>query len=154
MGYELQVYALSPATPALREVMSQASDWVAVELAGVEPAGSEAGEWTRAEIQVAGGGEPPFSVEVSPALAAMKSELAADRDAGESVPDQLFEAERLYVLDLGEGEASEERTAAFVVTAWSLATLTEALVFDPQEELFADAESFWGLIMDGASEVS
>ena len=79
----------------------------------------------------------------------MKTQFRADVAEGDEVPDQVMESHGLYVLELDdEGPEGEEHQAAFVVAAWALASLTDGIVFDPQEEFFADADSFWAIITD------
>ena len=89
----------------------------------------------------------------------LQEQFTAFREAaseGEDIPEGLFQAQRLYLLELPEvpedaedqDEEGDGSEAAFVLSAWALAALTDGLVFDPQEEFFADAESFLALLMD------
>lgn len=173
MSYELQVHALSPARPSAAEVVAQAGEsGVEVEIVSVDGAGAAPGvpgssgfsrDWTEIVVRA-----PDSALSVVVRVAADRAERLAElrsaREAGETVPEEVFDAPALYVVEIdasageaGGEDAGEEReidgapaeaAAAFVVTAWALATLTEAIVFDPQEEFFADAESFWALVMD------
>ena len=151
MSYELQVYALSPVRPTPRELLARTADsGLEVELAKA-PGTSAADDaaWTKLLLRAAGPARGGFLVEASPDLDRMKLQFRQDRADGEEIPDEVLDASRLYVLELDDdAPGGEEHQAAFVVTAWALAALTEAIVFDPQEEFFADAESFWGIIND------
>lgn len=147
MSYELHVHATSPVRPTVRELLAQAAEsGLAVELAA--PA-SDTG-WDRLTLRSPEDPETRFSIAVSDRLAETKaafSELAGD-DA-DDLPVELADARCLYVVEVDDaGQASEPNQAAFVVTAWGLAVLTGGIVFDPQEHFLADADSFWGLIMD------
>src|SRR5207244_10841236 len=105
--------------------------------------------WSRLLLKAAQASQGGFLVEASSDLERMKAQFRKDREAGENVPDQVLDSAGLYVLELdAESPHGEEHQAAFVVTAWALAGLTEGVVFDPQEEFFADADSFWGVITD------
>ena len=145
MSYELQVYALSPTSPPVAHLLAQASE-SGLRLEVIEAREAE-GPWDDLKLRPAESGALGFSLAVSTELAAMKERFREDLEAGEQVPEQVLEAERLYLLELDD-DADEASQAAFVVAAWSLATLTEAVVFDPQEEFFADADSFWALLND------
>lgn len=146
MSYELQVYSSRPEPPDVEALLAQTGEsGLTLELAG-PPEQGPAG-WSRLRIRSAGGSPEGFSVEVADRLDEMKSLLSEDADEGDEVPEQVLDAARLYVLEL-EDESDEASQAAFVVAAWGLATLTDAVIFDPQEGFFADAESFWGLIFD------
>lgn len=148
MNYELQVYALSPVAPTVGELLSRAGEsGLAIEASVGEKAPGARRDWEALALRAAGCERGGFTIEVSPELAQMKDEFRADLAAGEEIPDQVLEASRLYVLTLdADSEEEDDQQAAFVVAAWALAACTEALIFDPQEEFFADAESFWGLI--------
>jgi hypothetical protein len=152
MSYELQVYALSPVLPTPRELLARAGEsGLGIELrdapgARVKP---DAAAWSKLLVASREAEHGGFLVEESADLDRMKDQFREDRSAGEDVPDEVLEARKLYVLELDdESEGGEEHQAAFVVVAWALAALTEGVVFDPQEEFFADAESFWAILMD------
>ena len=169
MSYELQVYALSPVRPSLRELLGQAAgSGLGLEsCCGAD--GSDSSAWEGLTLRASDDSGAGFTVEASGELARMQEAFRADRADGDDVPEEVLDAAALYVLELaGEADeggghdghdgndgvtedveaAEEARLAAFVVAAWALASLTEGVVFDPQEELFADAESFWALVMD------
>ena len=149
MNYELQVYAMSPTAPTLGELLAQASEsGLDLEVStGAEPPAARR-DWQALALRAAGCERGGFTIEVSSALDRAREQFEADREAGEEIPDQVLDAARLYVLTLdADSEDEDDQQAAFVIAAWALATCTEALIFDPQEEFFADAESFWGLIM-------
>ena len=152
MSYELQVYAQSPVLPTPRELLARAGEsGLAVELRDAPGARTRADATSWSKLLIASGDAERggFLVEDSADLDKMKQQFREDLDAGEDVPDEVLEARRLYVLELDdESDAGEDHQAAFVVAAWALAALTEGIVFDPQEEFFADAESFWAILMD------
>ena len=154
MSYELQVYSLSPRRPSPGQILARASEsGLEVEMtpapgAALTPADTR---WERLLLRSADASSGGFLIEASPDLDRMKAQLRLDRDAGENIPDQVLDATGLYVLELdAESPAGEEHQAAFVVAAWAVAGLTEGIVFDPQEEFFADADSFWAVITDEA----
>ena len=152
MSYELQAYALSPIRPTPRALLARtAESGLEVEL--VQAPGTDAGlddaGWTRLLLRASDAEKGGFLVERSPDLDRMKDAFREDRTAGDSIPEQVLDAGALYVLELDdESPGGEDHQAAFVVTAWALAGLTEAVVFDPQEEFFADADTFWAVITD------
>jgi hypothetical protein len=154
MSYELQVYSLSPRRPSPREILSRASEsGLVVEMSPAPGATASPTDtkWERLLLRSADASAGGFLIEASPDLDRMKAQLRVDRDAGENIPDQVLEATALYVLELdAESPTGEEHQAAFVVAAWAVAGLTEGIVFDPQEEFFADADSFWAVITDEA----
>ena len=152
MSYELQAYALSPVRPTPRALLARtAESGLEVELVqapGAEARLDDAG-WTRLLLRSSDAEKGGFLVESSPDLERMKDAFREDRTAGDSIPEQVLDAGALYVLELDdESPGGEDHQAAFVVTAWALAGLTEAVVFDPQEEFFADADTFWAVITD------
>lgn len=155
-GYELQVYASSPLAPTARQLIAEAEGGgVPLALAEADVGDEDTG-WSRLVIEA---GEPALPSVVITVPDVLEQQLAAfreDREAGEDIPEQLFHARRLYLVELAEGEwedaEDEVREAGFVLAAWALASLTEGLVFDPQEEFFADAESFFAMLMDEGAE--
>ncbi len=154
MSYELQVYALSPVRPTPRELLARIGEsGLAARLRDVPGARATENdaEWSKlllGSMEADGG----FLVEDSPELARMKDQFRADRAVGENIPDAVLDASRLFLLELDdESPAGVDHQAAFVIAAWALAGLTEGIVFDPQEEFFADAESFWAILMDEES---
>lgn len=152
MSYELQVYALSPVLPTPRELLARAGEsGLGMELRDAPGARmpAEGATWSKLLIASGEAERGGFLVEESPDLERMKEQFREDRSAGEDIPDQVLDARRLYVLELDdESDAGDQHQAAFVVAAWALADMTEGIVFDPQEEFFADAESFWEILMD------
>jgi hypothetical protein len=152
MSYELQVYALSPVRPTPREILARAGETgLALEMTPAPGAASreDDGHWMRLLLRAVEASRGGFVAETSPDLDRMKDGFRADRSAGENIPEQVLEAQQLYVLEIDdEAPAAEEQQAAFAVAAWALASLTEAILFDPQEEFFADAESFLAILMD------
>lgn len=152
VSYELQVYATSPLRPTPREILARAGETgLVVELrdAPGARADGDAAAWTKLLLSARDARAGGFLVEDSADLDRMKAQFRADDEAGEQVPEEVFEAQRLYVLELDdETPVGEEHQGAFVVAAWALAGLTEGIVFDPQEEFFADADSFWSILMD------
>lgn len=153
MSYELQVHALSPIRPTVAELLARAAEsGLGVELAGPADAPADSREWTRLCLRAVGEAEA-FTLEASGETERMKALFREDAESGDLVPDQVLDAVALYVLELAEGSAGEDESqeAAFVIAAWALASLVEGIVFDPQEEFFADAESFWALVMDEAA---
>ena len=152
MSYELQVYALSPVRPSPREILARAAEsGVAVEAAPAPGTARapDAATWERILLRAGDAPAGGFLVEASQDLDRMKQEFRADLESGDEIPEQVLEAASLYVLELdAESPGGEDHQAAFVVTAWAIAGLTEGIVFDPQEEFFADADSFWGIITD------
>ena len=149
MNYELQVYALSPVAPTVGELLAQAGESgldIEVSTGTEKPAARR--DWKALALRAGGCVKGGFTIEASSDLERMRAQLRADGEAGEEVPEQVLSATRLYVVTLdADSEEEEDQQAAFVVAAWALASCTEAIIFDPQEEFFADAESFWGLIM-------
>ena len=157
-AYELQVYAMSPVPPSPRRLLAEAEKggWP-VEVREQDGSGLDDEGWSRLVLATSESG-PTIVVSIHDGLS---DQFAAFREAlseGEEIPEALFEAKRLYLVELPdspegvedpdpeeEGGGSE---AAFVLSAWALAVLTDGLVFDPQEEFFADAESFLALLMD------
>jgi hypothetical protein len=154
MSYELQIYALSPVLPTPRELLARAGEsGLGMELR--DAPGARATEttsnWSKLLLAASDAERGGFLVEESADLDRMKEQFREDRSAGEDIPDEVLDAKRLFVLELDdESDAGEDHQAAFVVTAWALAGLTEGIVFDPQEEFFADADSFWAILMDEA----
>jgi hypothetical protein len=152
MSYELQVYALSPVLPTPREILARAGEsGLAMELrdAPGARAAADAPAWSKLLLASGAAESGGFLVEDCPDLDRMKDQFREDRAAGEDIPEEVLDARRLFVLELDdETEAGEQHQAAFVVAAWALAGLTEGVVFDPQEEFFADADSFWSILMD------
>lgn len=157
-GYELQVYATSPLAPTPRQLIAEAEGG-GVPLALAESdAGEEDRGWSRLVIEAGEPSRPAVVITVPDALERQLAGFREDREAGEEVPEQLFDARRLYLVELAEGKADdgededEVREAGFVLAAWALASLTEGLVFDPHEDFFADAESFFAMLMDEGAE--
>jgi hypothetical protein len=150
MSYELQVYALSPIRPTPREILARIGEvGLAAEVRDVPGARPGEATWSKLLLAAADSERGGFLVEDSPELERMTNQFREDREAGENIPPEVFDSRRLYVLELDdESPSGEDHMAAFVATAWALAGLTEGLVFDPQEEFFADAESFWSIVMD------
>ena len=152
MSYELQVYAQSPVLPTPRELLARAGEsGLAIELRDAPGARApvDATSWSKLLLASGDAERGGFLIEDSADIDRMKQEFREDREAGEDVPDEVLQARRLYVLELDdESDAGEDHQAAFVVAAWALAALTEGIVFDPQEEFFADADSFWSILMD------
>ena len=151
MSYELQVYSLSPLRPTPRELLARIGEsGLAARLRDVPGARAQPDDtaWSKlllGAVDVEGG----FLVEDSPELERMKEQFRADRAEGEAIPDPVLDASRLFLLELDdESPAGADHQASFVIAAWALAGLTEGIVFDPQEEFFADAESFWAILMD------
>lgn len=151
-AYELQIYALSPVAPSPSRLVAEAEGGgLPIRIAASDAAGPDDEGWSRLVLTSREGTQLGVVLSAPDALEAQLAALAEDRDAGEDVPAELFEAKRLYLLELPQGaeDADEEDLqAVFVLAAWALATLTEGLVFDPQEEFFADADSFLALAMD------
>ena len=152
-AYELQVYALSPQSPSPERLLAEAEGggWPIV----VREKDGEGDDWSRLVLATGDAGNG-VTLSVHDAL---DQQLAAFREAageGEEIPESLFEARRLYLIELSAepDDAREDQDeddgseAAFVLSAWALAQLTDGLIFDPQEEFFADAESFLALLMD------
>lgn len=152
MSYELQVYSLSPVLPTPRELLARAGEsGLEMDLRDAPGTSAAADEnsWSKLLLASRDAERGGFLVEESPDLDRMKVQFREDRTAGEDIPDEVLDARRLFVLELDdESDLGEQHQAAFVVTAWALAALTEGIVFDPQEEFFADAESFWAILMD------
>jgi hypothetical protein len=160
-AYELLVLALSPLAPTPRRLLAEAAEGgLPLELDGVEEGRLDDSEWTSLVMRCADAPGPGATVTVSDRL---EEELAAfreDAEAGDEIPPLVHETRRLYVLELREpleaeqaagseeGDEDEGQQAALVLAAWALASLTEGLVFDPQEGFFADADSFLALVMD------
>jgi hypothetical protein len=155
-AYELQVYAMSPVAPSPQRLLAEAEGggWP-VEIREQDGSGPDDEGWSRLVLGTSDAG-PGIIVTVHDGL---QEQLAAFREAageGEEIPEGLFEANRLFLVELpdapGEGDDQDEEgdgsEAAFVLSAWALAALTDGLIFDPQEEFFADAESFLALLMD------
>lgn len=155
-AYELQVYAMSPVAPTPKRLLAEAEGggWP-VEIREQDGSGPDDEGWSRL---VLGTGEtgPGIVVTVHDGL---QQQLEAFREAaaeGEEIPEALFQATRLYLVELpdepdagdGANEEGDGSEAAFVLSAWALGALTDGLIFDPQEEFFADAESFLALLMD------
>ena len=153
-GYELQVYALSPLAPTPERLVAEAEGG-GIPLR-VSEADAESEAWTRLVLEAGDPAAPAAVITVPDALEQQLAAFREDREAGEDVPEELFEARRLYLVELAEGDWDEDddeaREAGFVLAAWALAALTEGLVFDPQEEFFADAESFLAMLMDEEAE--
>lgn len=152
MSYELQVYAQSPVLPTPHELLARAGESGLV-LALRDVPGArvrpDSAAWSKLLLALGSSDRGGFLIEESPDLDRMKEQFREDQAAGEEIPEQVLEARKLYVLELDdESDAGDEHQAAFVVAAWALADLTEGVVFDPQEEFFADAESFWSILMD------
>ena len=155
-AYELQVYAMSPTAPSPTRLCAEAEGGgVPLAVREQDGGGPDDAAWSRLVI---GTGDSP-KVTVVSVHDSLESQLALFREAvdeGEEIPEELFEARRLYLIELperpDEGEAEDEEDdgsdAAFVLSAWALAGLTDGLIFDPQEEFFADAESFLAVLMD------
>jgi len=156
MSYELQVYALSPVRPTPREIVARAGETgLSLEMTPAPGAASreDDSQWMRLLLSAAEASRGGFVAESSADLDRMKEGFRADRSAGENIPEEVLAARQLYVLEIDdEAPAAEEQQAAFAVAAWALASLTEAIVFDPQEEFFADAESFLAILMDEDSD--
>jgi len=153
-AYELQVYAMSPMAPSSRRLLAEAEGggWP-VELREQDGTGPDDADWKRLVLGTGGSG-PDIVVSVNDQLGAQLAEFREAAGEGEEIPEALFEARRLYLVELPEVPDGEDQAeegggeAAFVLSAWALATLTDGLIFDPQEEFFADAESFLALLMD------
>ena len=158
MNYELQVHALSPLAPTPRELVARATmGGLALDLDGAV-AGSSALDdvrWTGLALRATEAHGPAFNIGVSDQLERLLAGFREDAAAGETVPELVFSARRAYLLELPPqpNQDDEVQAAAFALVAWALASLTDAIVFDPQEEFFADADSFWGL-MDGSLELN
>ena len=152
MSYELQVYALSPLRPSPQEVLAKAGEsGLSIERAPAPGTASSPSDtkWDKLLLRSVEAGRGGFLVEASPDLARMLTQFRDDAANGDQIPDQVFESQCLYLFELyDEGPEGEEHQAAFVVAAWALAGLTNGIVFDPQEEFFADADSFWAIITD------
>jgi hypothetical protein len=154
MSYELQVHALSPLRPTPRELLARTGEsGLAVGMTPVPgaPVKADDSRWTQLLLRSEEAPKGGFLVELASAAdhERVKRQFLEDREAGESVPDQVLEARALFVLELDdEAPGGEDHQAAFVVAAWALASLTDAVVFDPQEEFFADADSFWAILTD------
>ena len=141
MSYELQVYALSPLRPSPEEILTKAGEsglgveWYAAPGVSVKGMASRPTdtEWEKVLLRSAEVARGGFLIEASPDLDRMKAQFREDAATGDEIPDQVLESHRLYVLELDdEGPEGEEHQAAFVVTAWALAGLTDGIVFDPQ----------------------
>lgn len=152
-GYELEVHALSPVVPSVHELLAQVS------LGGLQleldpelapPPPAEDRSWSRAAFRV--GGEPGrgFVVEVLRDVGPVRTALAEARRRGDAVPDEVLESAVAYRLAWrpAEEDVGEAQQAGLALAAWGLATMGEGLVHDPQEEFFADGESFYALLMD------
>jgi hypothetical protein len=157
MSYELQVHALSPVRPTPRELLARAGEsGLGIEMAPATGAARRDDEtsWTRLLLRATDAEKGGFVIEVATEeeRARVRDQFAQDRAAGEGVPDQVLDAPSIYALELdAEAPGGEDHQAAFVIAAWALASLTEGIVFDPQEEFFADADSFWAILMDEES---
>ena len=154
-AYELQIYAMSPMAPSSRRLLAEAKGggWP-VELREQDGSGPDDADWKRLVLGTGEAG-PDVVVSVNDQLEKQLAEFREAAGEGEEIPESLFEAKRLYLVEFPEVpeelEGPDEESggeAAFVLSAWALATLTDGLIFDPQEEFFADAESFLALLMD------
>src|SRR5436190_17135134 len=141
MSYELQVYALSPLRPSPQELLAKAGEsGLAVDWAAAPGTVSKAtdAKWEKVLLRSAEAARGGFLLEASPDLDRMKAQFRQDASEGDEIPDQVLDSHQLYVLELDdEGPEGDEHQAAFVVSAWALAKLTDGIVFDPQEEFFA-----------------
>jgi hypothetical protein len=152
MSYELQVYALSPLRPSPQDITAKAGEsglvveWAAAPGTAARPTDTQ---WSKLLLRAAEAERGGFLVEASPDLERMTAQFRSDAASGDEIPDQVFESKCLYVFELDdESPDGEAHQAAFVIAAWALAGLTDGIVFDPQEEFFADADSFWAIITD------
>ncbi|MEM7246990.1 MAG: hypothetical protein AAF533_16705 [Acidobacteriota bacterium] len=157
MTHQLEVHALSPLRPAPDELLAQAAlPGLPLELRARRIEGDEDTGWEELELFVEGEAGTDVVARLRTldehGRARRHARWRQEKEAGEDLPDFLFESEVAYVLDLEDGaqdEGEDDRQAAFILAAWSLATLTEGLVVDEEAGIIADAESFWELLTEG-----
>ncbi len=157
MTHQLEVHALSPLRPAPDELLAQAAlPGLPLDLRARPCAGAGSTDWQELELFLGGGPEDDVVARLRCLSESDRSQRHArwrqEREAGQELPDYLFEGEAGYVLELEDGtggEGEDDRQAVFVLAAWSLASLTEGLVVDEEAGIIADAESFWELLTEG-----